>query len=498
MGYLFTRQGDNILFYPDHTVTTDFKTYDLGRTYASLDGTTIYVYTDMGGGRQEVCNGVRSAYNSPSGGTDAALVQALNEIFSSPGSTIDSPLFTEVASVTDSGIDAAGRRRSSLPFTWVDVKSNNRDLDDHFWAFSSSGSGTGSYNASTGFFDMSVSGGTDYYIRRTRVAAPYAAGKSQQVEWTITDFAAVSGVTKRIGYYTVSAANPYTANQDGFYIETVNGSDHTFKVFRNGAEVFSQSRLNWFDPMDGTGPSGKTMDFANFHVWDCDFLWLGGKGIRVFVYIDNIKYEVINYAHSNNDPGLMFLYPSHPLCLEIRSTGGAGTFKFSCGQINNEGPRSPVGTLTTVNIGDEDVQTSGTTNLYAVAGVRLRADYRHKTFLIPEISVQGASNDNYLVSLVINPSVAGTPEQDWTDKSGTIIQTYIGDISGGSSSIVTGGREYFSKYVDNSTTEKFDVDIGDLPGTDLDGNADSVFLCVRNVGSGGGAFRGSIEINQIS
>lgn len=66
----------------------------------------------------------------------------------------------------------------------------------------------------------------------------------------------------------------YFDGDNGFgFKEDVDGL-HTF-VRRAGVEIYSSPRSEWFDPLDGTGPSGKSIDLLDGKIVRLPFLWYG-------------------------------------------------------------------------------------------------------------------------------------------------------------------------------------------------------------------------------
>lgn len=71
--------------------------------------------------------------------------------------------------------------------------------------------------------------------------------------------------TYYIGYFDTDNGFGFKEDADGL---------HTF-VRRNGEEIYSTPRSEWFDPLDGTGPSGRSIDLLDGKIVRLPFLWYG-------------------------------------------------------------------------------------------------------------------------------------------------------------------------------------------------------------------------------
>ena len=71
--------------------------------------------------------------------------------------------------------------------------------------------------------------------------------------------------TYYVGYFDADNGFGFKEDSDGL---------HTF-VRRNGVEIYSNPRSEWIDPLDGTGPSGRTIDILDGQIVRLPFLWYG-------------------------------------------------------------------------------------------------------------------------------------------------------------------------------------------------------------------------------
>jgi hypothetical protein len=100
-------------------------------------------------------------------------------------------------------------------------------------------------------------------------------------------------------------------------------------------------QANWnIDPLDGSGPSGITLDPSKAQIFVIDFQWLGVGKIR---YGFNLNGTVV-YCHAtgaaNSGDKVYMSTPSLPFRFEIRNTGtaaSASTMKEICASAASEG-----------------------------------------------------------------------------------------------------------------------------------------------------------------
>ncbi len=174
-------------------------------------------------------------------------------------------------------IDAFGRLRIASPFTLFD--SQNRYAIDAQFDTSTTGSGSTSHLSNESSVQLSVTTASgDEVIRETKRVFPYQPGKSLLVMETFVFAAQQDNLRQRVGYF---GAN------DGVYLEQ-NGTDVRFVVRTSTSgsadDTGYVAQANWnVDKLDGTGPSGKTINLTTSpkaQILFMDFEWLGVGTVR--------------------------------------------------------------------------------------------------------------------------------------------------------------------------------------------------------------------------
>lgn len=301
--------------------------------------------------------------------------------------------------------DAGGRQRVSELTTLFDGKTLNADEPD-LWH--GAGGGTATFDVANNAMQLSVTAG-QWYVRQSNWYLPYFSGKSQFVELTVMDFAPQAGVIKRVGYFSSSATTPHTAELDGYWLES-NGdisTDPATAIRLVIAKFGIQTAIalqDWSNYADFSG-----YNWNNFTIAPSDFLWLGGNDLRQFLSLRTGSFSAHTYEHAGNQAGVIFRSPNQPLRYEIRSSTGAGSFKFVCGQVSTEGSNNESGKSRAIwNSGSVGCNSVGT--IYALLGIKKQVAYRNNAVKITDFGcVNTASSDSGILILYRNPTVSPAP-----------------------------------------------------------------------------------------
>ena len=281
----------------------------------------------------------------------------------------------------EAGGDAFGRLRVSNPVTLFEASWTYDEQPLLFEQITASGGTVAQANSA---LTLTVDGtvGSTAAVQ-SRQYTPYEKGKSQLVKATCVLGVAVAGVRRRVGYFDLS--DGFFLEQDGDGLALVRRSSTTGTVVETR---IPQAEWNK-DPMDGTGPSGVTLDPARAQILVIDGQWLGVGRVRVGFSIDGATFAVHEWLHANREPVAPYVRSfTLPIRYEIATTveGGAGTFHPICCDVESEGGvDNPVGyNLAAAN--ETDVATS--TTPAAVLSIRPAADFpeggrENRSFIVP-------------------------------------------------------------------------------------------------------------------
>jgi len=243
---------------------------------------------------------------------------------------------TKPVQITTAGTpasDAFGRARVSAPLTLFD--SSHRYNDNELWATATGVSSDATFNSDEGLVDLNVpttSGG--YVIRETKKVFSYQPGKSLLVLNTFAMNPAQDNLRQRVGYFN---------DANGIYVE-LNDSVLSFversSVIGTTTETkVSQSDWN-IDPMDGTGPSGLTLDISKAQIFWMDIEWLGLGTVRLGFVIDGVFVHCHSSHHANKIASTYITTATLPLRYEITNldtTASVSTLKQVCSTVISEG-----------------------------------------------------------------------------------------------------------------------------------------------------------------
>lgn len=240
------------------------------------------------------------------------------------GDTANMDAFGNLRTVTPTQLFGLSQEYTYHPLVW-----------DHYTA----SGGTATHSTSTNSTILSTAGSTSgaRALRQTKVYHRYSPGKSQLVKLTgtlrkgaVPSGAAFAGV----GYYD--------DDNGAFFCDDSGGVCVVVRSNTSGAPVGDktyQSAWN-VDPMDGTGPSGVTIDWTKEQIFVIDLQWLGVGRVRFGLAINGILYYVHYSNHANVTTAVYARTANLPVRYEAFNSGGAGanvSVEAICSSIDSEG-----------------------------------------------------------------------------------------------------------------------------------------------------------------
>ena len=296
-------------------------------------------------------------------------------------------------------LDAFGRQRVSQPYTLFD--SQNRYAADNQFDVAVTGTGVATYLPNEAAVKMEVTGaGAGSVVRQSYRSFPYQPGKGLLVLATfVMDGSQNLNLTQRVGYYNA---------QNGVFFQRIDGTySFVLRSYVTGsvsdARTVNQSSWNG-DKLDGTGPSGLTLDPSKAQILWMDFEWLGVGSVRCG-FIINGQYIVCHtFENANVIANVYMTTAILPVRYEIVSTAAvAASMKAICCTVISEGGFEQtsidhVARRTTI------LPTISTTFLPLVS-IRLAAGRLGAVVLPNRIQMLPTTNQNYEIALVKNPTL---------------------------------------------------------------------------------------------
>jgi hypothetical protein len=237
--------------------------------------------------------------------------------------------------------------------------------------------------------------------------------------------------------------------------------------------------------MNGSGPSGVTLDFSDVQILVIDFEWLGVGSARLGFVING---QII-YAHrfdcANVNQAVYMSTPNLPVRWEIEGLAGlVGTANVACicASVNSEGgieaTGSPFGVYSPRST---NVANNGRTTLLSI---RHRTGFERVTIIPTQVGPITAGNGASQWELVYNPTFTVAPawatSRGFCDIDTPAVAAAAGQADPASGTVVAAG--VFSQ--NNGAVELNFRDTTLTLGSDVAGVSDVISLVVTNVSGG--------------
>lgn len=307
--------------------------------------------------------------------------------------------------ITGTNLDAFGRMRVSNPLTLFD--SSHRYSDNNLWANSITGTAAATFSANEGLVNLTVGTASgDQIIRETIKVFSYQPGKSLLVMSTFVFGDPKVNLRQRVGYY--GAAN-------GIYFERTGSVN--YMVERSSVSGVMVDTLvaqaNWNqDKLDGTGPSGLTLDASKAQILYMDVEWLGLGTVRTGFIINGQFVPAHNFNHANLVTTTYITTASLPLRYEMTNLGAtasSSTLKQVCSTVISEGGYQLSGVQQAVSTPINSPRTLTTAaTLYPVISIRLKSTRLDGIVILTALSILGITNNaNYQWQVIASGTTTG-------------------------------------------------------------------------------------------
>jgi hypothetical protein len=336
--------------------------------------------------------------------------------------------------------DAFGRLRVSNPLTLFD--SSHRYKDNGLWATSTASGGAAVFSANEGLVNLNVDTTSgSQVLRETFKVFSYQPGKSLLVMNTFVMAPAQNNLRQRVGYF---------GTDNGLYLQ-LNNSTLSFVERSLVTGVVTETTVNqssWnVDKMNGTGPSGITLDITKAQILFMDIEWLGEGTVRLGFVINGQFYVCHKFHHANLIASTYITTASLPLRYEITNTGvtaNPSTLKQVCSTAISEGGYELRGAQLAIGIPITAPMTFAVAGTYyPAAGIRLKATTLDSIVIVTAISILGLGNGkNYAWRIVNGATITGGA---WNPASADSSVEY--NLTGTTTS---GGRVLAQGYVNSS------------------------------------------------
>ena len=298
-------------------------------------------------------------------------------------------------------VDAFGRLRVSNPLTIFDSKSimSKNNLFDE----STANGGTVTYtsNKSTVNLNVTEAAGSKT-IRQSKRVMSYQPGKSLLIFNTFVMNAQTTNLKQMVGLFD--------ANNGIFFQDTGSGYQIVRRTYTSGSPVDTEiNQADWNgDKLNGTGPSGFTLNAATSNILFIDIEWLGVGSVRVGFVINGQLITAHTFYNANNLTTVYMQTANLPIRYEIQRTGTltAGTYTLQqiCSSCISEGGYSPQGLeqmigTSQINAG---VNLSTVNTYYNIATIRIKSGRPYAVIVPAGADILNISNSDFEWGLFFN------------------------------------------------------------------------------------------------
>jgi hypothetical protein len=255
-----------------------------------------------------------------------------------------------------------------------------------------------------------------------------------------------ANLTQRVGYFNT---------QNGVFFQKIDGTvSFVLRSYVTGSasDARTVNQANWNgDKLDGTGPSGYTLDASKAQILWMDFEWLGVGSVRCGFVIDGKFILCQTFNNANLISNVYMTTATLPMRYEITSTSAvAASLKQICSTVISEGgyEQSSIDHVARRTTIFTTINTAA--NFLPIVSIRLASTSLGAVVIPNRIQFQPTTSQNYEIALIKNPTLTGATwaatvpsdsnvEYDVAataiSAAGTIVQTgYIANSGGGGQS----------------------------------------------------------------
>jgi hypothetical protein len=312
--------------------------------------------------------------------------------------------FTSIQYNDSGSLDAFSRLRTSSPEAIFSIQSQ---YDTNPIQMEGGVTGTGVaplWDANIRMVALTVAAGTGLSYYQSYQYNPYQPGKSQFIALTGVIGTGVANQILDIGYG--DSLNGIFLRQNGASgLQVVQRSSTSGSVVNT---TVNQASWN-IDNMNGTGPSGITLDVTKAQILVIDLQFLGMGRVRFGFDIDGVIYYFHQFLNANNLAVPYMQSATLPVSMTLTGTAAAApkTFYFKCATVISEG-----GILQEYGITSSTPSVAVTaTNAVRTVALSVR----------PKTTFGGVPNRSFFLLENISMFVTGNMDVYWELVTGAVI-----------------------------------------------------------------------------
>jgi hypothetical protein len=326
----------------------------------------------------------------------------------------------------------------------------------------------------------------DKAIRQSRPYIPYQIGRSQLIFIHAVMGASKANVRQRLGYFDDS---------DGaFFQQTGSGISVVRRSHTSGSPVDTAvAQASWnIDPLDGTGPSGVTLDTSKFQIFAITLSW-GGE-VRMGMLIGGENIDVHRFDNSNFDSTIWSAMGSLPVRHEIENTAASASdtdLKQFALAVFSEGSIDQLGLLTSTDIGNS-TRSIGAGASLPVLSIRLKSTHNRGIIVMNAFGASQTSVKNMRYQLIVGGVLTGA---SYASVSPAVERDFA-------ATALTGGRVLQAGYIPASAVGGGVTALASRASvwasSDFAGVSDILTLLVTNMDAGSMTALASIQWKEIA
>jgi hypothetical protein len=385
-------------------------------------------------------------------------------------------------------LDAFSRLQTASPTPRFDshIRYGKYDLQ---WNVQKAGGGNISHDADMGYLTLSVTNGSlDYYRLQSKDYIRYQPGYAQNIFVSFIMGTGQANTYKRVGYFD---------DDDGYFFQEHNG-DLSF-VIRSStsgtpSDTNALTQANWnIDPLDGTGPSGITLDLSKINILVIGFQALYAGKVYFGFDIDGEIVWAASFAHANEIGSPYIANATLPVRCEIANSAaaaGSSTLIYVCSSVNaSGGSDDEKGYPFTCNTGTSAISVSTRRPVLSVRpALTFNSVKNHVKFVLESITVYAQSTP-VLFEIVYDGTLTG-------ESLVAVDSTFSAFKYDKTATAISGGRILYSDYVPSNDVkqpntksyQKLKIDLSINMGATLDTETDLITIVCTGIGGTSSVF----------
>lgn len=264
----------------------------------------------------------------------------------------------------------------------------------------------------------------------------YQPGKGQLIFTTFLMGSGVTNVTKFVGYSDGTNGVELQMAGTTVQLQLITGTAH-------GTETVAQASWN-IDPMNGSGPSGITLDLTKVQILVIDLQALYTGRVRIGFDIGGVIYYVHQFLHANIDTAPYIQSANLPVRAGMVTTGtpaSGTTMSFICCSVISEGGSEDTGART---FGIEGTATAGNGTRTHILSIRPKTTFNsivNRIQFDPQtMNIGVTGNSAVFWELVIGQAISGTTTfSDCNTTYSAFEYNTAGTISGSPAIVIASG-----------------------------------------------------------